>query len=166
MDRETQVPKVIPSSRMEIVMKYLRLKIVRFTHRVLNKVPSILSYFFLSFSVMACLIILVPRCFDRVPVLSYYISEQELPIVYELRGEVKVLDEKGNIVNKNVEVFVGGYSTSLASTEFNLTFSAPTINEVFVVIRYEVDGYIREFTQCVAVKGENHVINWGFIIHA
>lgn len=166
MDRATQVQKVIPSSRMEIVMKYLWLMIVRFTHRVLNKLPSILSYFFLAFSVMACLIILVPSCFDRVPVLSYYISEHELPMVHELHGEVKVLDEKGNIVNKNVEVFVGGYSTSLTSTEFNLKFSAPTMNEVFVVIRYEVDGDIREFTKCVVVKGGNHVIKEEFIIHA
>ena len=78
-------------------MKYLWLIVVRFTHKVLNKFPSILSYFFLAFSVIACLVILVPSCFDRVPVLSYYISEHELPMMYELYGEVKVLDEKGNI---------------------------------------------------------------------
>ena len=75
----------------------------------------------------------MPSCFDRVPVLSYYISEHELPMMYELYGEVKVLDEKGNIVNQNVEVFVGGYSISLTSTEFNLKFSAPTMNEVLLV---------------------------------
>lgn len=80
-------------------MKYLWLIVVRFTHKVLNKFPSILSYFFLAFSVIACLVILVPSCFDRVPVLSYYISEHELPMMYELYSEVKVLDEKGNIVN-------------------------------------------------------------------
>ena len=51
-------------------MKYLWLIVVRFTHKVLNKFPSILSYFFLAFSVIACLVILVPSCFDRVPVLS------------------------------------------------------------------------------------------------
>lgn len=147
-------------------MKYAWLMVVRFTRRVFNKLPIILSYFFLSFSVMACLMILVPSFFDRVPVLSYYISEHELPMAHELHGEVKVLDETGNIVNKNVEVFIGGYSTSLTSTEFSLKFSAPTMNEVFVVIRYEVDGDIREFTKCLVVKDGNRVIAEEFIIHA
>lgn len=147
-------------------MKYAWLMVVRFMHRVFNKLPVILSYFFLLFSVMACLIIIVPSCFDRAPVLSYYISEHELPIAYELYGEVKVLDETGNIVNKNVEVFVGGYSTSLTSTEFSLKFSAPTMNEVFVVIRYEVDGDIRELTKRLIVKDGNHVIREEFIVCA
>lgn len=147
-------------------MKYLWLMIVRFIRRVFNKLPFALSYFFLVFSVIACLIILVPSCFDRVPVLSYYISEHELPMMYELHGEVKVLDEKDNLVNKNIEVFVGGYSTSLTSTEFSLKFSAPAMNEVFVVIRYEVDGDIREFTKCLVIKDGNHVIEEEFIIHA
>ena len=147
-------------------MKYFRLIIVRFTHKVFNKLPSAFSYFFLAFSVIACLIVLVPSCFDRVPILSYYISEHELPMMYELHGEVKVLDEKDNLVNKNVEVFVGGYSTSLTSTEFNLKFSAPAMNEVFVVIKYEVNGNIREFAKCLVVKDGNHVIKEEFIIHA
>lgn len=147
-------------------MKYLRLIIFRFSRKAFNKFFSLLSYFFLAFSVMVCLIILMPSFFDRVPILSYYISEHELPMVHELRGEVKVLDENDNIVNKNVEVFVGGYSTSLTSTEFNLKFSAPTINEVFVVIRYEVDGDIQVFTKCLVVKTGNRIIKEEFIIHA
>lgn len=149
-----------------VYLKYVWRLIVRFVRRVFNRLPIILSYFFLAFSVVACLMILVPNCFDSVPVLSYYISEHELPITYELCGEVKVLDEDGNIVNKNVEVFVGGYSTSLTSTEFNLKFSSPAASEVFVVIRYELDGDIREFTKCLVIKDGNHVINEEFIIHA
>lgn len=147
-------------------MKYLWLIIIRFINKVINKLPSILSYFFLAFSVMVCLIILMPSCFDRVPVLSYYISEHDLPMTYELYGEVKVLDEKGNIVNKNVEVFVGGYSAPLTSTEFFLKFSAPAMNEVYVVIRYELDGDIREFTKCLEFNAGNHIIKEEFIIHA
>ena len=146
-------------------MKYLWLIMVRFMHRIFSKLPSILSYFFLAFSVMVCFIILVPSCFDRVPVLSYYIEEHELPLTYKLQGEIKVLDETGNIVNKNVEIFVGGYSTTLTSTEFNLTFSAPATDKVFVVIRYEVDGNIRELTKCLVIKDGNLVIEEEFIIH-
>lgn len=147
-------------------MKYIWLIIRRIVHKILNKFPIILSYFFLVFSVMVCLIVLVPGCFGRVPVLSYYICEHELPIVYELCGEVKVFDENNNVINENVEVFVGGYSTSLTSTEFNLKFSAPTTDEIFVVIRYEVDGDMREFTKCLVIKDGNYVIKEVFIIYA
>ena len=134
-----------------VYLKYIWLMLIGFVRRVLNKLPIILSYFFLTFSVVTCLIILIPNWFDRVPILSYYISEYRLPITYELHGEVKVLDENDSIVNKNVEVFIGGYSISLAETEFVLKFSSLVTNEVFVVIRYEVDGYIRTFTKCMQI---------------
>lgn len=148
-----------------IYLKYVWLMLGGFMRRVIHKLPFILSYFFLVFSVIACLVILIPNCFDRVPVLSYYISEHELPITYELYGEVKVLDANGDIVNKNVEVFIGGYSTTLTSTEFNLKFSSPKVDELFVVIRYEIDGNIREFTKCLMIYDTNHVIKEEFIIH-
>lgn len=149
-----------------IYLKYVWLMLAGFMRRVIHKLPFILSYFFLVFSVIACLVILVPNCFDRVPVLSYYISEHELPITYELYGEVKVLDANGDIVNKNVEVFIGGYSTALTSTEFNLKFSSPKVDELFVVIRCEIDGNIREFTKCLMINDANHIIKEEFIIHA
>lgn len=149
-----------------IYLKYVWLLIVGFMRRIIHKLLFILSYFFLVFSVIVCLVVLVPNCFDRVPVLSYCISEHELPITYELYGEVKVLDVNGDIVNKNVEVFIGGYSTVLTSTEFNLKFSSPKTDELFVVIRYEIDGNIREFTKCLTINNANHVIKEEFIIHA
>ena len=99
-----------------IYLKYVWLLLVGFMRRVIHKLPFILSYFFLVFSVIVCLVILVPNCFDRVPVLSYCISEHELPITYELYGEVKVLDANGDIVNKNVEVFIGGDIIDFIST--------------------------------------------------
>ena len=124
-----------------IYLKYLWLKLVGFMRRFFHKLPFILSYFFLVFSVIVCLVILFPKCFDRVPVLSYCISKHELPITYELYGEVIVVDAKGNIVNKNVEVFIGGYNTALSSTEFDLKFSSPKVDELYVVIRYEIEIY-------------------------
>ena len=147
-------------------MKYIWLMIVRSLRKLFGRIPTVLSYFFLAFSVGVCLIILCPNCFDRVPVLSYYISEHELPITYELRGEVKVLDENGAIVNENVEVYVGGYSTSVTSSGFDLKFTSPLTEEVFVVIRYEVNGDIREFTKCLLVEDKQHVIIEEFVIHA
>ena len=147
-------------------LKYVWLVFIRFIRRVFNKLPTILSYAFLAFSVITCVIILVPNCFDRVPVLSYYISEHELPIAYELCGNVTVFDANNNIVNKNVEVFVGGYSTALTSSEFSLKFSSPNVDEFFVVIRYEVDGSIREYMECLTIEDRSHVINEEFYIHA
>lgn len=155
--------------RMEIIMvhlKYLWLIVVRSTRNLLHKLPTIFSYFFLAFSVICCLIILFPSCFNKVPVLSYYIIEKELPITYTLNGEVKVLDKDGNIINKNIEVFVGGYSVFLESEYFNLTFSSPTTDEVYVVIRYEVNGDIYEFIECLEIENNNHSITKEFIIYA
>lgn len=149
-----------------VYLKYAWLMTVRFMRKVFNKLPIMLSYFFLTFSFVVCLIILVHNCFDELPVLSYIISEHELPITYELYGKVKVLDENGNIVNKNVKVFIGGYSTSLTGTEFFLEFSSSAANETFVVIIYEVDEDIREFTKNIAIKEGNHVITEEFIIYA
>lgn len=155
--------------RMEIIMvhlKYLWIIVVRSARNLLHKLPTIFSYFFLVFSVICCLIFLFPSCFSKVPVLSYYIIEKELPISYTLNGEVKVLDNDGNIINKNIEVFVGGYSTILESEHFNLTFSAPTTDEVYVVIRYEVNGNMDEYTECLEIKNNNHSITKEFIIYA
>lgn len=147
-------------------LKYLWLIIIRFMRKAFNKFPIVFSYLFLMFSVVVCLIIFVPNCFDRMPVLSYYISEHELPITYDLYGEVKVLDEDNNIINKNVEVFIGGYSISLVCTTFNLKFTSSVTNEVFVVIRYEVDGDIYESTKCIAIKEGSHIITEEFIVYA
>lgn len=149
-----------------VYLKYALLMLIRFIRRVLKKLPIIFSYFFLVFSVVVCLVILIPNCFDRIPALSYFISTYELPITYELQGEIRVLDKSDNIVNKNVEVFVGGYSTSLTETTFDLKFSSSLTNEIFVVIRYEVDGHIRIFSECIAINDKNHVIQKEFIIYA
>lgn len=147
-------------------LKYFWLIVVRGIRNLLHKLPALFSYFFLVFSLVSCLIILFPSCFNKVPVLSYYISEQEFPIRYTLNGEVKVFDEDGTIINKNVEVFVGGYSTFLESEHFNLTFSSPTTDEIYVVIRYEINENIYEFIKCLEIENNNHSITEEFIIYA
>lgn len=138
-------------------MKYLWLIVVRFTHKVLNKFPSILSYFFLAFSVIACLVILVPSCFDRVLVLSYYISEHELPMMYELYGEVKVLDEKGNIVNQNVEVFVGGYSITIFISTHSVTMIKSADKNHIISIEETENGKYDAVCPCYPAKAIGNV---------
>lgn len=146
--------------------KYIQLKLGRFTHKIFNRLPTALSYILLAFSLLISLTLLVPTCFNRVPVLSYFISELELPMTYELSGEVSVLNKNDDIINKNVEVFIGGYKTFIgASKEFNLKFVSPRTSEVFIVIRYEVDEEIFEFTRCLVIGDNNHIIKEEFTIH-
>ena len=151
--------------KIMVYPKRICLFMVRCIRILLHKLPMIFSYLFLLFSVICFLIILIPDCFGKVPVLSYYIIEKELPVTYTLNGEVKVLDKSGNIINKNIEVFVGGYSTFLESERFNLTFTAPTTGEVYIVIRYEVNGNMYEFTKCLEFENYNHSITEEFIIY-
>lgn len=146
-------------------MKYLILKTKRLLRDIFKRIPIVLSYSFLVLSGIVCLTILLPRCFNRVPVLSYFICEHELPLTYELCGEVKIIDKDGKLVNKNVEVFVGGYSTFLTSTEFKLKFSAPITERIFVVIRYEKNGKVIESTQSLKIDKECYSIWKEFIIN-
>lgn len=146
-------------------MKHVCLKAWRLMCRGLNNIPIMASYLFLVFSVIICLMILNSSCCGRVPVLSYCISEHELPVVYELHGNIKVINEVGEMINNNVEVFVGGYHASLTSTEVNLKFSAPTHNELYVVTRYEVNGELRVYTEGLVINERKRVINKEFIIY-
>ena len=147
-------------------LRYVYFLIRRAMYKVFRRLPTVLSYLFLAFSVFACLIILIPNCFSKVPVLSYYIHENEFPITYELLGEVKILDDSGNIVNKDVEVYIGGYSTSLTSTNFSLKFTSRMTDEFYVVIIYEVDGKKQEYTKRMKIKDGNHSIYKEFVIYA
>ena len=54
----------------------------------------------------------------------------------------------------------------MESEHFNLTFSAPTTDEVYVVIRYEANGNMHEFTKCLEIENNNHSITKEFIIYA
>lgn len=153
-------------SKIRLLFKYCWLKILRVARIFLHKLPTFFSYFFLVFSVIACLIFLIPECFDRVPVLSYYIREQELPITYTLNGKVKVLDADGKTINKNIEVFVGGYSVYLKSEDFSLMFSSPITDEVYVIIRYEINGDVRFITENLKIEDNSYSITKEFIIYA
>lgn len=64
------------------------------------------------------------------------------------------------------DVFVGGYSVFLESEQFDLTFSSPITDEVYVVIRYEVNGSIYEYTKCLEIKNNNRSMSEEFIIYA
>jgi hypothetical protein len=137
----------------------------RFFRRVFKGIGSRLSIAFLLFSAAISLMILAPNCFDRVPVYSYFIRELKLPITYEINGKVKIVDVDGNIVNTDVEIIVGGYSTSVDSNgEYVLIFSAPVTAEIFVVIRYiDIDGNTIAKIESVLIKSGVHKIKREFV---
>lgn len=87
-------------------------------------------------------------------------------MTYELIGEVKILDSNGDAINANVTVFVGGYSTSLSTTSFALTFSSPITEEIPVTIRYEIEDGVFESTQFVRASQEKHMLHEVFIVYA
>lgn len=139
-----------------------------FLRCLLKKIPVCLSYFFLVFSFITCMALLVPSLFDRVPTLSYYIKKLELPIAYELKGKVEIRNKKDEIITediKNLEIFVGGYSTYLTGTEFNLIFSSPKTEKIYVVIRYEIDGKMKESAKYVAIENGIYSFEEEFDIH-
>ena len=147
-------------------LKYSLFSICSWMRRLFKNLIRLFSYLPLILSGVICLTILFPVSLGRVPVLSYFISEHELPVKYELCGEVKVIDEHGNIINKNVEVFVGGYKTSIYNlTDFSLKFSSPTTNEIFVVIKYDVNGESYEYTKRLIIGEKDHKITEEFIVN-
>lgn len=147
-------------------MKRLLLLITRFIHNFSQKLPVIASYLCPTISVVLFLIILFPRCFfNKLPVLSYYIKEKKLPVTYSLTGSVKVLNKNGEVVGNNIEIFVGGYSVFLKSEQFDLTFSSPIVNKVYVVITYEVDQELHRYTEILEFNNSVNVITKDFIIY-
>lgn len=147
-------------------MKCVWIKVKRLGKKILNKFIIVLSYIFLLLSVVTSLVLLIPNCFGRVPILLYYISEARLPLVYELSGKVIILDENDEVINENIEVFIGGYKgVYLTSTEFNLKFSSPMTNEIFVVIRYKIDGVTKSFIDSVTYDYGSYSTKEEFVIH-
>lgn len=144
--------------------KFFQLNIRRFFKKTFFGKSFWLSFGLLIFSFFVLLMILFPICYDRVPVYSYFVQEWKLPISYDLSGKVKIIDAYGNIVNKEVEIFVGGYSTTANSIgEFHLVFSAPSTTEIFAVIRYtNPAGQIITKTESIVIKSGIHVIEKEF----
>ena len=147
------------------MFKLFRINARRFFRSAFRGIGFKLSVIFLIFNVAVSLLILIPNCFDQVPVYSYFVRELKLPIAYELNGKVELVDVNGNVVNTDVEIFVGGYSTSTNSNgEYILDFSAPATTEIFVVIRYtnhECNTITK--TESVLVKHGVHTIEREFV---
>ena len=144
--------------------KLFRLKIHRFFKKTFSGKSFFLSVCLLIFSFFVLLMILFPICYDRVPVYYYFVQERKFPLSYNFNGKVEIVDACGNIVNKDVEIFVGGYSATPNSIgEFQLVFSAPPTTEIFAVIKYTNSvGQIITETESIVIKDRIHDIKKDF----
>ena len=146
------------------MFKLFQLKVRRFFRSAFRGIGFKLSIVFLLISVAVSLMIIAPNCFDRVPVYSYFIRELKLPITYELSGKIEIFDAHENCVNTNIEVIVGGYSTwTTLNGEYNLDFSSPATNEIYVIIRYtNSSGNIEIKTESIPISDGVHKLEKEF----
>lgn len=153
--------------RNNYTLKRFSLAVKRTLRSIFKGIGFKLSVVFLLFSASVSLMILLPNYFDRVPVYSYLISELQLPIAYELSGKVEVVDLNNTVSNNNVEIYIGGYSTTADSNgEFRLKFSAPLTTEVYVTIRYtDPSGISTVATELVIFRSGTHDLKKEFIIY-
>lgn len=144
--------------------KSFQLNIRRFFKKCFFGKGFWLSFGLLIFSFFVLLMILFPICYDRVPVYSYFVQEWKLPISYNLSGKVEIVDTYGNIVNKDVEIYVGGYSaTANSDGEFHLVFSAPSTTEIYAVVIYtNTAGQIITKNESIVIKKGVHDIEKEF----
>lgn len=150
------------------MVKLFQLKARRFFRHTFQRKSFWLSVGLLIFSFFVLLMVLFPILYDRVPLYSYFIQKWELPISYELDGKIEVLDANGYFVNRDVEVFIGGYSTKVADDgEFKLVFSAPTATKLFVVVQYvDTTGRIVTKTELLIIGNGMHSIKKEFKFYA
>lgn len=120
------------------VLKILRLNIVRFLKNVFKNFSFKITLFFVAFSFFVSLFLLLPSTFSKAPVFSYFIKTMELPLDYELEGKVIIVDSKGNALNQEVNVCIGGYTIETSTDEtFVLDFTAPSTEYIYVIIEYK-----------------------------
>lgn len=147
-----------------ILCKFIQLKVRRFFRSAFRGIGFKLSIVFLLISATVSLMVILPNCFDRVPVYSYFIRKFELPITYELTGKIEIFDADENLISTDVEVIVGGYSTwTTPSREYSLNFSSPMTDEIYAIIRYKSSsGKMEVITESITVSDGIHKLEKEF----
>ncbi len=126
-----------------------------------------ISVILLLFSAAVSLLMLIPNCLHREPVYSYFISELKLPLSYDLSGKVQILDVDNNLVNKDVEIYIGGYS-SMAKFDgtFSLKFTSSETIKVPIVINYtKPNGQSETQIEFIALRCGEYHLQKEFIYH-
>lgn len=148
-------------------IKILRLNCRRCIRGFLKKLPFALSIIFLVFSAFVSFMILLPSAADKAPIYPYFIKKLEFPIVYELYGNIAIIDSDGNTNNSDITIFVGGYKEEIGSEEkYNISFSSPKNDSFYVNITYkDPSGDLKTFTESIKFSEDQHSIKKDFVIH-
>lgn len=147
-------------------LKLLCLKTRRAFHAFFNGFFYKLSFLFVLFSFLVSLWLLLPDLFDRAPIFPYFTQRLELPLTYEMRGSVKIVDREGNIINDSITISVGGYRERIgANTDYDLCFSSPKQDSFFVTITYkDQKGIERIYTEKVSFPDGSNVFREDYVI--
>jgi hypothetical protein len=145
-------------------MKLFQLKTKRLLKNSFKGIGFNLSIIFLLFSVAVSLMLIIPNCFDRLPVYSYFVKKMELPITYEVTGKIEFYDVDGNNLDLRAMIFVGGYSCNLETDgSYKLTFSCPSTSDAYLVIRYnDQTGKEQLKTECLKLSQQTHLLEEDF----
>ena len=152
--------------------KFLKKKIILSLRRAYNKWFKSFGFkasiALLLFSMCCSLVVLVPTVLHRVPVFSYFIDEMRLPVSYTLEGKISICDAEKNIVCKDVEVIIGGYSTfSDVDGYFSLKFASPNSTDIPVVIKYTKPNTNQEtHLEFITFNRGDYILQKEFVINA
>lgn len=148
-------------------MKLFWLNLRRIGNCTLKWIGYNISIILLLFSVTFSFLLIFPICFHRVPIYSYFISELKLPYSYSLEGDVQLFDINGNVVNQNIDVYIGGYKTTAAADgTFFLKFSASNANEVPIVFSYATsNGNHVTQVEYITLANGVYVLQKGYVFY-
>ena len=122
-----------------IYLKYLGVQLWKTIKVFLGKGLLIISLLFF-------LIAFFTNVTRRAPILSFFIKELELPIVYNLSGTIEIKDENQNLMSiSDIYIAIGGYQECIENgEEYSIRFSATESENIPVVIKYSIRGNRRE----------------------
>lgn len=148
-------------------IKLFKLNFKRCARIFLKKFPFVMSFVFLVFSALVSFMILLPSVADKAPIYPYFIKKLELPIAYDLYGNVSIIDSDGSTHNSDVTIFVGGYKEEIGSNvKYHISFSSPKNDSFYVNITYkDPSGDLKTFTESVEFSEGQHSIERDFVIH-
>ena len=150
-----------------VMWKLLILWFRRILRAIFRNATLKLSIVFLCFSASVSLMILVPNFFDRAPIYSHLVRELNLPISYEVFGQVQIVGLDDDTDNRQVEIFVGGYHVSAnIDGTFSLRFSSPLTNEIFLIIRHTTScGKTTIVYEVISPRLGEHRLEREFVIY-
>lgn len=123
---------------------YIYLKYINY--QFCKRISGLLGKGLLVISLLFFLVAFFTNVTRRAPILSFFVTELELPIVYNLSGIIEIKDTNQNLMNiSDIYIIIGGYRDCIENgEEYSINFSATENENIPVVIKYNIGGNERE----------------------